>query len=290
MSLTEFKKFLKHALPRGIVRIVQKINTQRLKSEPHTLLKFEVHLADHCNLNCKGCDHFCPVAQENYANIKKYEKDMVRLSVLSGRKMKEILLLGGEPLLNSNITEFIKITRKYFDSGKIVVYTNGILLSKQPKGFWEICKNNNVRIDITNYPIKIDKDEIRRLADEYNIKIQYWGGDNKTLWKLPFDLNGNQNIYSNFKKCFKSNICSFLYEGKMYTCPTIPCIKQFNNAFNKSLKVTKEDYINIYEVKDISEIFEFLAKPVPFCRYCRIKSIKKNIPWGISKKEIGEWV
>ena len=27
-------------------------------------MSFEIHLAEHCNLNCKGCDNYSPVAEE----------------------------------------------------------------------------------------------------------------------------------------------------------------------------------------------------------------------------------
>ena len=30
---------------------------------PHKLIRFTIHLADHCNLNCVGCNHFSPLAE-----------------------------------------------------------------------------------------------------------------------------------------------------------------------------------------------------------------------------------
>ena len=50
-----------------IAKLKNKINQitdidNRLKKEekfiPSPTLQFEVHLTEHCNLNCKGCDNF----------------------------------------------------------------------------------------------------------------------------------------------------------------------------------------------------------------------------------------
>ncbi|MDR2479129.1 MAG: hypothetical protein LBD48_07440, partial [Treponema sp.] len=36
------------------------------RSKKRTGLNLSVHLADHCNLNCKGCDNFSCIADEKY--------------------------------------------------------------------------------------------------------------------------------------------------------------------------------------------------------------------------------
>lgn len=41
---------------RGYMRIVHFIMAHK------DSIDFEVHLCDHCNLNCRGCDNFSPVA------------------------------------------------------------------------------------------------------------------------------------------------------------------------------------------------------------------------------------
>ena len=49
------------------------------------------------------------------------------------------------------------------------------------------------------------------------------------------------------------------------------------------------DYIDIYKAKSIQEILAFLAKPIPFCKYCNVKGRTFGHERGISKKEIEEW-
>ena len=45
--------------------------------------KIDIHLVDHCNLNCRGCTHFSPLAQEFYLDLDSYECDLTRLSKLT---------------------------------------------------------------------------------------------------------------------------------------------------------------------------------------------------------------
>lgn len=40
----------------------------------------ETHLVDHCNLNCRGCTHFCPVSPEIFIDVEDFKKNMFELS------------------------------------------------------------------------------------------------------------------------------------------------------------------------------------------------------------------
>lgn len=110
----------------------------------------------------------------------------------------------------------------------------------------------------------------------------------KKLWKFPLNLTGSADIQESFRLC--ELLCSIISDGKIYTCGVIPSIKHFNKYFQKDLQVCDKDYIDIYKIKNLDEIFDFLRKPVPFCRYCNTNKPVYNIDWAISKKEISEWV
>ncbi|MDR0605410.1 MAG: hypothetical protein LBG80_14010 [Bacteroidales bacterium] len=38
------------------------------------IAKVETHLADHCNLACKGCSHYSPIAPENIADWRTFKR------------------------------------------------------------------------------------------------------------------------------------------------------------------------------------------------------------------------
>jgi len=255
------------------------------------LFPVEVHITEHCNLNCKGCNHFSSLAKEEYLDPVQFEKDFKRLAELS-KDYFAIKILGGEPLLHPRITEFFDITRGLFPKTPIQVTTNGILLTRQPEEFWRNCKRNNITVSISQYPIKLDKKEIKRIAKQYGVKTVFNGSTGEErMCKLPLDLTGSQDIKRSFSKCAISwGCCITLRDSRIYTCSIAAHIKFFNEYFKQNLVICDKDYVDIYKVNSKDEIIEFLENPFPFCRYCNISGTKFAQRWGVSKREITEWI
>jgi len=251
----------------------------------------EVHVVEHCNLNCGGCNHFSSIAKEEYLQPEQFERDIKRLSELS-KNYYGLKVLGGEPLLHPNITAFFDIMRKYFPSTPLQITTNGILLLKQPEEFWESCRKNKILISVSLYPINIDKKEIKKTAKDHKVKLIFSGSaEPERMTKLPLDLSGSQEINKAFRKCAISwGCCVTLRDGKIFACCIAGHIRFFNEYFKQNLAITEEDYVDIHKVNSIEEIIDFLEKPFPFCRYCKTSDTKFAQRWGISKKEITEWI
>jgi MoaA/NifB/PqqE/SkfB family radical SAM enzyme len=250
----------------------------------------EVSLADHCNLNCIGCASFSNIAEKKFLDIEIFERDAARIAELTNGRIEMLNLLGGEPLLNRQIIDFMKISRRYFQAGIINITTNGVLLSGMAEDFWNACGKYSVQISITKYPINLNMDLISRRAHDHNVKLQYWNGNTiKTMWKIPFDLDGRREIMKSFRLCVHANRCAPLVNGKIYACPPCAHIEYFNNLFNTSLKTSEKDCIDIYAVKSAGEIYDFLCKPVPFCRFCKTDKTNFGIKWSVSKRSISEW-
>lgn len=262
-----------------------------IRKMKRSVLNFEVQLAEHCNLNCAGCDHFSPIAEKNFLDVSQYAKDISRLSGLSEGIAGRIKLLGGEPLLHPEIAEIMKLTRNSFQTAYIEIVTNGLLLLTMPKMFWETCNKSNVNISITRYPINIDFDKIVETSKKYEVNLYFINEDvEKTLWKLPLDVKGSQEPSINFYKCWRINNCITLEKGKIFSCNIPAHINHFNKYFNMQIPVAKADYVDIYKISDINEIFEFLTRPLAFCRYCNIQGENSGYAWASSKKEISEWI
>lgn len=253
---------------------------------------FAMHLVEHCNLNCEGCDHCVPLASPEFADIETFKKDFSRLSKLFDN-IKVIGLMGGEPLLHPNLPDFFYESRKFFPKSALVLYTNGILLEQQDDKFWDACVKNDIIINVTKYPINLNFERLEQLAKDKNTKFYFSNHPEekiKTSHKIIFDLEGKQNINESFKQC--SHIkqgCTFLAEGKIYPCTVAPTSKNFSTYFNKNLNLSKKDYIDIHKTNNGKKILDFLAKPIPFCRYCDVKNRSVNHPWAKSKKDISEW-
>jgi MoaA/NifB/PqqE/SkfB family radical SAM enzyme len=206
--------------------------------------------------------------------------------------VQEIQLLGGEPLLHPQVVDFMRIARKYFPAVGIKIVSNGVLLLKQTEAFWDACKQYDIEIVVTKYPIKIKYEEIEQLAEKQGVKFGFYGTTAeiaKNMQCLPLDLKGEQNAHDSFLRCSRANRCVSLDNGRIYTCSLIPYIKYFNAHFAQNLPVTQDDYMDIHKAKNIDEILDFLCRPMPFCRFCNQRGIILDIGYGVSQKEISEW-
>jgi hypothetical protein len=268
------------------------------KIQKHKRLSFNVSITKHCNLNCAYCFAFSPLADECCYDVDVFRKDILRISELTDRKIKELSIAGGEPMLHPRLTEFFDIARGCFDYypekslGNIFIITNGTLLARQPESFWADCRKNNIEIRVTKYPIKLDINAVKQTADAHGVRLDCYHETDKTEKKmdmLKLDMKGGQSIKDSFIRCFLAADCINLYNSRMYTCCIPINIDSFNKYFHQNISLSDDDSINIYKARNIDEIFDFLRKPIPFCRYCDWKNTKTNIPWRISKKEITEW-
>ncbi len=259
---------------------------------PRRKLYFQVHITEHCNLNCRGCYHFSPLAEQELLSIEEYTKDIKRLSELFYGEMEQILLLGGEPLLHPQIAEFISVTRSYFSAGTIKILSNGILLPKMEKAFWNACVDSRAELWLTKYPISINYNEIEQIAERHGVKIHYFNVEPvRTLGHQPLDISGKRNYKDNFENCYRANECILLDHGRMYTCLVAAESKHFSKYYGIDLKVSEQDYVDIYAVNSGQELQKKLVSPTPFCRYCNRDDVAifGRIPWQVSKRCMEEW-
>lgn len=256
-----------------------------LKPYPSIL---EIHLADHCILNCYGCAHYSPIAPKNFCDLRILEESLKRLSKMQ-ESFYEIHLLGGEPLLNPDIVDAIRIVRKYLDKTNIQIITNGILLPKMSDLFWEACRLYDILIGITIYPIEIKYDKLVSLCEEKSIKYKIFGDRTNMNWhcyKLDCYEKGSKRSL-NYEKC-RLKVCWQLKGDRIYSCPTSAYIDFVNKRFGTDFKIRKNDYLQISKLFSKYQLRLFKFKTKPFCSYCILPL--QNMAWNSSGKNIEEWV
>lgn len=262
---------------------------------PKCQLNFEMHLVEHCNLNCKLCGHFSPLAEEEYTDVSSYRRDCNRLSELFDGEMATILLMGGEPLLHPQVTEFMRITREGFPVGNISIVTNGLLLPTMPDDFWAACRKYDIIIAPTCYPIKFDYAGLKKIADSKGVKYTPFDYVHSTHQKLfpicstdtkRLDIEGTKH----FLNCMNATNCVTLKNGKMFPCPQAAHASHLKKYFNLDIHLSEKDGVDIYSVKSGNELLEKLSRPIPFCRYCDVTDNHISCDWGISRKDRYEWL
>ncbi|MDR3049451.1 MAG: radical SAM protein [Elusimicrobiota bacterium] len=271
------------------------LNEKLKRITPRPIFKqIDIPIVDHCNLNCKGCNYFSTLAQERFMPFEIFKKDLERMAQLTNGNIEQIKLLGGEPLLHTDLLKFIDCAGMLFKNTKLIIVTNAILLKQQNDDFWQCLKENAVELAITKYPINLDWEYIDAQIGKFDIESKFWGRlynelGRKTTHHYTLALKGNLDPAANFIKCEFANLCIALRDGKLATCQMPISVQHFNKHFNCNIEITEKDYIDIYKAKNLEEICQFLANPIPMCRYCNVAKRTYNNDWGLSKKEISEW-
>ncbi|MBP3701968.1 MAG: 4Fe-4S cluster-binding domain-containing protein, partial [Lachnospiraceae bacterium] len=258
---------------------------------PRQRLRFEFALASHCNLNCAGCSHFAPLSGESYPDLEESRQAFARLSQLFGGECEYIHLMGGEPLLNPQCTEYLCMAREAFPRGEIYLMTNGVLLPKMEDAFYQICRENNIIISVTHYPIALDQEAIRARCQAHGVRFEYFRGDapQTHFQRYLLDPEGRQDGETNFARCPHANSCLFLYENRMYPCGIGAHMRIFEAYFHKGMELPEEDGVDIYGVRSGRDLLYRLAKASPRCRYCNVERWEEQAPWRVSKKAVEEW-
>lgn len=264
-------------------------------------LIFEVSLVDHCNLSCQMCDHYSQLSGPWFVDMDRFERDMIQMGEICGHDIAAISLLGGEPTLHPNIIDCMRITREQFPDADVIVLTNGTLLlqleTSEQGNFWQACKDLNVHITVTIYPIKLDYEKIEKKAAEYGVSLDMSSDVHakiltkvvKTSDKHTMDLAGAiEKFYC--VNCLYFNKFLVLKDGRIYMCPIAAHIDIFNKRFGQKLEIKEGDYLDIYQIKSWREIAEFSCRYTPFCSYCDLKQWRHHGPWEPSKKTIEEYI
>jgi hypothetical protein len=271
--------YIKPYVPSSIKKQIKRIRYYLNNELPYV----ELHLTDHCNLNCKACSHYCPIAPPNYTNLIKYEADMTRLSQIFDN-IHTIRLLGGEPLLHPDPTSFIIISRTSFPKSRIRFVTNGILLPKAPTSFWEACRKTNTTIDLTLYP-PLQKNTLiwRKICEDEGVDLCM---EEINTFHARMNINGDSVKEKSFNFCRSHYFCPFLKEGRIYSCFMAATIQHFNNNFGT--RIIADPGVDIYLPKMSRQvIMKYLSKPIETCRWCSHNS--EQFSWSVSKKKIQEW-
>ena len=293
-NIYEFRRLV-YELEKKVEKKIVDQKESLLRFVPRPCMEYMVlNILDHCNLRCKGCDHFACIADPYFVPYETIHRDLDRLSeIFHGDYFMKMSVMGGEPLLHPDLLKILEDVRAHFPYVTIRLTTNGLLLLKQSEDFWRVCRENKVTIINTRYPINLDFNKMREKAKSEGVEFNHFEGTGdetvKTLFKKIINLKGDSDPVESFSKCHLSNYSNFLMEGKLYSCPfSCQSYRIFNQKFEQNLRMTENDYLDIYKVKDMQEVLNFTAKPKYYCRYC--SGLSPKFEWERSKQEMCEWV
>lgn len=258
--------------------------------EPYTSAKYlpylEFHIADHCNLNCGACEHYSGLVKEpRFPDLKKFTRDMEQLHKFID-DIGVIRILGGEPLLNPEVNEYVELCRRIYPAAEIVIVTNTVLLPKMPEDFFRTLRENHAGIWISLYPpFKSKLEQIKKLLESQ--RIPYGVSPLNDNFTCKQTLKPHDQPAEMFSHCVQAH-CHNIYEGKIAACFLPFVTKYFNEYYGKNLP--EDGALDLYEENLTTEkLKRHLLTPFERCRYC---TPPVNVKWKTitHPSPISDWV
>lgn len=280
-------------LKRDVARLQQSSSPLYKCTQANFMQHLDYHIVHHCNLNCKCCSTFSPIASEKYASTEVFASDLKLLHDVVGDAVLQIHILGGEPLLHPDIEHFLPIARQTFPKARIDITTNGLLIKKMPPSFWDAMRENDIAVKYTRYPINLDYDEMTAYVKAQGVHAFSAGGQIAEFRKIPLNSDGTENARKSYFNCPYTD-CPTLREGKLFRCPACAFSDVLNQKLaeegsqNPPFQLTALDFIDL-STATRAEAFDFLSKAIPFCSYCKFNKAE-NIPWALSDHLLSEWI
>ncbi len=261
--------------------------------EFRTLPRVQFHIADNCNLNCTACTHFSSLVNGSvFISEDEIERDLMSLKRLV-KHIDQIDILGGEPFLNKNWKNYVKIAKKIYKYSAITIITNGLMTWTLNDEDWAFIKENDVCYRMSLYkPMWKRSDELaaflRNKGVKYALNVRSISTFSITFRKRGTDKNKNR------ADCPMD--CLQIYHGKMSPCSLMMYVKYFNEYWgtNYSEEVAVE---SLDKVSSFDELLQQLDRPVDICEYCNVQ-LRSQVftdwsvmnPGGKACNDISNWI
>jgi len=247
------------------------------KTDKPLMPYLEINISDACNLNCMGCTHFANLFNcSDFYDFETFKSDLSELC--KNVFIAQLRLLGGEPLLNPDLSKYIAFARSIMPDTDICVVSNGILVPKQPAELFEVMNKSNVGFVFSKYkPTLKMRDKIEQVLKAFNVQYVF-DGEEITEFSRNLSRHRNNNPELSQKACH-SRGCRFLRNGRLYKCPTEGLIYRYYEYYG--LENNFKAGINIYDKLDWNKVLiDLMEKPVEMCSRCSEKS--ELFKWDIS--------
>lgn len=240
----------------------------------------EIHVADHCNMNCKNCSMFCGLVKTpRYSNLEQTRNS---LYILKGifKHIKRIRVIGGEPLLNKELDKYLYMIRDIYPYSDIRVITNGILVVEMNDNLITAFKETSSKLVVTSYLPLVKK--LDRINDFLKQKgVNYEISEMITDFQKIYDYSGRQDKELSFNACHWKGACATLYENQIAPCFVPFVIKYLAENFDLNIFPSGTMELNADNVNK-DKIRKLFNTPFDMCKYCAPRGIMSK--WEICDK------
>lgn len=260
----------------------------------------EFYITNVCNLACPGCNRFNNYNFTGYQRWNDYAEQYARWS--EQVDIGSIGILGGEPLLNPTIMQWITGVNQLWPAKTIRIITNGFQLNKV-SGLYDLVKkykNIQLWVGIHNKQHKKEIFDILqnflsgKLTFEFNQDNPYmeyiWVTDADGV-KIKVEYNwwfhqGSIKTDDNIQTLHTSDpekahamchmkTCHHFVRGKLYKCGVVALLPEFDNQHVLTLSPEDRSLMESYQPLTLDtsleqkiEFIKNLPNAIDQCRFC----------------------
>lgn len=200
----------------------------------------ELHISHSCNLKCQHCTHYSNYSHKGMLDASTADLWISQWAprVSPGR----FSIMGGEPTLNPELCDILRISRKHFFNNSMHLISNGFFLDRHP-GLDQVLYDNDILLKISlhaepdrfeEYDNKIK--EVEEMLSTWKCRWKFTPSHKK--WRRLYNGYGSDmkpfndgNPRASWECCFQRT-CHQLHEGMIWKCPSIAYLRMQYEKYN----------------------------------------------------------
>jgi organic radical activating enzyme len=267
--------------------------------------KIEFYITNVCNLTCEYCNRFNNLNFKGWQKWDDYAEIYSKWSELL--EFRQVVILGGEPLLNPTICDWAVGLRGMWDRG-VQILSNGTRINHVDKLYETLKQIPNQKIIWLSVMIhnvdeidhivgeieKFLKEPVKKIIGQENnkfqaplvllndsIQIPVWITDSFDQNAIIKDADNRWTLHNSNPEVAHS-MCSFadnksyhFIKGKLYKCGPVALLPELDQQLNLAINDDDRQLLNSYQPLTLEnfdsyheEFFKKLDDPIPQCKFC----------------------
>lgn len=242
------------------------------------LFDLETDLWEACNLNCAQCTHSSPffTKDDERYTIEQFKCDIDNLSKVV--TIDAFRIVGGEPLLNKNLLEYVKYIKQSNITKYLTIFTNGLVLSHTNNDIFPFIDRLRISVYKNIEQNKLDLiyknvERIKNMFPHLDIianEITYF-----SYFNLTHKNNNHETVQKIYDKCYYSydHRGFSIFNGRFFKC--FASRKKYKYLLNHS---TENNFEHLKQNLHDSIALQDLQIPV-FQKFIESKEALEGCKW-----------
>lgn len=252
-------------------------------------IQVDFPIIDCCNLGCKSCSHFSPLADKaKPIPVSTLEHSLGLLKASCDSIVSSIFIMGGEPMLHPDLPEIVSMTNAIFPKSERFVVSNMLLYHDVKETLVPVMLETRTILGMSCYG-DANMSMVREAFDDARknyMLVSRFGNVPANFWSYM------KSVYPRFSEdgfyqC-PMNACATLRGTRLYKCSPVAYLQYPRVKFGLDIKAAPDDWIDLRGITNPNDVLNRMSAPHSFCRHCDVSG-NHCIGWSRSTCKASEW-